>query len=178
MPEYVALLRGVNVGSRTQLKMADLRDVVEGLGYENVRTYINSGNVLFRTSDRSRDSIASEIRTALADFAGRNIPVMVRSRSDLARVAGQNPFPDADQRYLHVAFLSAAPSAADVAAMMALFDGHPERAEIRGSEAYVDFPNGMGRSKIDFKRVERAAALEATARNWRSVNTLLQKLDE
>jgi uncharacterized protein (DUF1697 family) len=168
----------VNVGARTQLKMADLRQVVEGLGYENVRTYINSGNVLFRTSDRSRDSIAAEIRTALAEFNGRDIPVMVRSRADMARIAGHNPFPDANQAYLHVAFLSAAPSTADVTAMMALFDGHPERAEIRGSEAYVDFPNGAGRSKIDFKRVEKAAVLEATARNWRTVNTLLQKLDE
>ncbi len=178
MPDYVALLRGVNVGARTQLKMADLREVVEGLGHEQVRTYINSGNVLFRTSDRSRDSIADEIRTALREFVGRDIPVMVRSKADLARVAGHNPFPDADQKYLHVAFLSVAPSSADIAAMMALFEGHAERAEIRGSEAYVDFPNGAGRSKIDFKRVEKASALEATARNWRTVNTLLQKLDE
>lgn len=178
MPDYVALLRGVNVGGRSLLKMADLRKVVEGLGYENVRTYINSGNALFRTSDRSRDSIAAEIRSALSEFAGRDIAVVVRSKSDLARVAGHNPFPDADPRLLHVAFLSAEPSRADVIAMMALFDGHPERAEIRGSEAYVDFVNGAGTSKIDFKRIEKAGSIEATARNWRSVNTLLQKLDE
>ena len=178
MPDYVALLRGVNVGGRSVLKMADLRKVVEGLGYENVRTYINSGNVLFRTSDRSRDSIAAEIRSALEELTGRDIAVMVRSKADLARVAGHNPFPDADPQHLHVAFLSATPSSADVAAMMALFDGQPERAEIRGSEAYVDFVNGAGRSKIDFKRIEKAGALDATARNWRTVNTLLQKLDE
>lgn len=178
MPAYVALLRGVNVGGRSSMPMADLRRVVEGLGYDRVRTYINSGNVLFSTPTRSRDAVAAEIRTALGEFAGRDIGVVVRSKTDLATVAGHNPFPDADPKHLHVAFLSAAPDTSAVTAMMALFDDQPERAQIRGSEAYVDFVNGAGRTKVDFKRVERAGSLVATARSWRSVTTLLQKLAE
>lgn len=178
MPEYVALLRGVNVGGRSKVAMADLRAVTAGLGHEQVRTYVNSGNVLFRTPRRDRDAVAAELRAALQEALGREVPVVVRSRDHLADVVAFDPFPDADPRQLHVSFMSAAPDEAAVTAMLAVFDGHPERAVVRGSEAYVDFVNGAGRTKVDLKALERRGGVEATARSWRTVTTLLRMLDE
>lgn len=177
MPDYVALLKGVNVGGRSTLAMGDLRAVVAGLGHEQVRTYINSGNVLFRTPQPGREAIATDIRVALRSAVGRDVAVVVRSRDDLAAVVATDPFPDADPRQLHVSFLSAPLDAAAAAAVTKLLEGHPERVALRDSEFYIDFVNGAGRSKLDSKRLERAAGVGATARNWRTVTTLLRLLE-
>ncbi len=176
MPDCVALLRGINVGGRSILPMERLRRVVEGLGYDDVRTHLASGNVLFRTDEEDGDETATRIRSALQHELDRDLAVMVRTAEDLRAVTTVDPFPDADASRLHVAFLSARASAKASRALLGLFDDQPERAVVQGREVFIDYVNGAGRSKIDLKRLERAAGLEATARNWRTVNALLQKL--
>ena len=165
MAAYVALLRGINVGGRTKVPMAELRSVVEDLGFRDVQTYIQSGNVVFASSKKPT---AAGIESALQKAFGFDIAVMVRSASDLARVVDANPYPDTAK--VHVAFL-AKPVAKAPASLEA--DRYaPEEFTIRKSEVYFHLPNGMGRAKVpDY--VGRALKVPMTVRNWKTVTTLL-----
>ena len=176
---YVALLRGVNVGGRNRLAMADLRTIVESLGHVQVRTYIQSGNVIFSTAADGAVSdeatLALAIRTRIAERLDLSVEVMVRSQSDLEAALAGVPFPDVDPRRLLIAFLSETPTR-DAAHALESIEAAPETAVVVDRVVYLHLPNGVGRS-ILAAQLERRLKVRATARNLATVRTLLSLCD-
>jgi uncharacterized protein (DUF1697 family) len=171
MPELVCLLRGVNVGGRSKLAMAQLRSVCEELGCTDVRTYLQSGNVVVRTSTPPT-RLAGELQSALESATGFGPPVVVRRRADLERVLADNPYPDTDPKLLHVGFLAAKPTKAALASLDDV-DCAPEGFTVVGKEVYLNYVNGIGKSKR-LARVpfERRLGVPMTARNLNTVSAL------
>lgn len=165
MPVYVALLRAINVGGTGTLLMSDLKALCEAAGFEDVRTYIQSGNVLLRT-DLSREDAAKKLGDALAAHMGKAPGVMLRTGEELAAIAAANPFPHAKPNYLMVNFLSE-PAPKDALDKMVAPDG--EEAHAAGCEIYVHYPDGSGRSKLKLPALKLA-----TARNLNSVRKLAE----
>jgi len=173
----VALLRGVNVGGRT-LPMAELREVVAGCGYGDVRTYIQSGNVVFTAPGRPKDTeVAETIEDALAAATPLAPAVVVRTGPQLAAVIEANPFlrRGEDPAHLHVTF-GAGTGDAEVG-IDDLARYAPEEVAAVGREVYLFLPNGMGRSKLAADFARRGGAT-GTTRNWRTVTKLLAMVDE
>jgi uncharacterized protein (DUF1697 family) len=168
----VALLRGVNVGGKAKLAMADLRRIVEGCGCTDVATYIQSGNVVLR-SPASAAKVATDLRQAIADDTGLAPDVMVRTRAQLAKVVAANPFVDRsdDPIQLHTVFMHEPARAA--LAGVDLEPYVPEEAAAVGKELYLFLPGGIGRSKLAAD-LSRRGTRGGTTRNWRTVLTLHQ----
>ena len=172
---YVALLRGINVGGRSTLSMADLRRVASGCGFGSVATYIQSGNLVL-TSTSGPDAVAARLEEAIAAEGGPTPRAAVRSRAELSAVVAANPYADRSTAAtrVHVAFLAqgAEPPALD-GIDLARFA--PDELTVRGRETYLFLPNGIGRSKL----AEALARLPApaTVRNWRTVTTLLSRAE-
>lgn len=173
----VALLRGVNVGGRSNLAMAQLRDAAESCGFERVRTYIQSGNVVFASAEGDTDSVAEVLHGAIADRTSVSPDVMVRTRDELARLVAENPFVarGEDPAHLHVVFTDGPAQPALGSLDRASYA--PEEAAAVGRQLYLFLPGGMGRSKLaaDLGRQKRP---RGTARNWRTVTKLLAMADE
>jgi uncharacterized protein (DUF1697 family) len=172
MTVMVALLRGVNVGGRTSLRMADLRQVAEGLGYEDVSTYIQSGNLLLSTSDPVAQ-VAGDLATAIAAASSVAPAVVVRTRAQLAKVVAGNPFlqAGADPGHLHVTFTDgpARPGLAGID----LPAYAPEDAAAAGDTLYLHLPNGIGRSKLASDLAKQKGPV-GTTRSWRTTTKLLE----
>jgi uncharacterized protein (DUF1697 family) len=167
MPVMVALLRGVNVGGRSRLPMADLRAVSEGLGHRGVRTYVQSGNLVFSTGDRSTDRVAAQLEAAIAATCDVQLAVVVRTAAQLGSVIDADPFVGRgeDPGSVHVTFFPGrAPSPGDVTGFA------PEEVEAIGGELHLHLPDGIGRSRLAAHLARRAP--EGTTRNWRTVATL------
>lgn len=187
MPTHLALLRGINVGGRNKLAMAELRRVVASLGHTDASTYIQSGNVVFTAADpnASCDQLADDIEAAIAAPLGREVPVVVVSRRDLRQVVRSNPFPkERDPRALHAVFCRN-PTGPDQAAAVA---AAVERARAKGSRddaralgrvVYLRTPDGLGRSQLaaELNRPGHGALPVGTARNWATVTTLLHLVE-
>ncbi|MBX3132547.1 MAG: DUF1697 domain-containing protein [Gemmatimonadaceae bacterium] len=164
MPTHIALLRAINVGGTGKLPMADLRALCEDLGFQNVRTYIQSGNVVF-DSRKAAPAAQRVLADALAARIGKPVGVLMRSEADLTAVLRENPFPEADPRQLLVLFL---PTKADEAAVRTTKPPGSERLVARGREIFIHFPHGMGTSKL---RIPFADV--GTGRNLNTVTALL-----
>jgi uncharacterized protein (DUF1697 family) len=175
MPRYVALLRGVNVGGKGRMAMADLRACVERIGHEDVATHIQTGNVLFRTPVRSAERVATAMEDAVEADLGFRTAVMIRTAAQLTAALDERPFPDADPAALHIAFLRETPAAARATALVAP-DG-PDEVAVIGREVHLHYPGGMGRSKLTGASIEKALGVPATARR-RSVVEKLRDLLE
>lgn len=178
MPHYVALLRGINVGGNNKLPMADLAAIFTDLGATNVRTYIQSGNVLFEAPARAASALPGAATAAIEARLGLRVPIVMRSASEFAAALEGNPFVerDTDTDHLYVAFLATAPSEARTAALdPARFS--PDAFEVRGREIYLHFPNGAGRSKLTNDYFDRTLATTSTIRNWRTVEALASMLE-
>ncbi|MEZ2128977.1 MULTISPECIES: DUF1697 domain-containing protein [unclassified Sinorhizobium] len=169
MPVYVALLRAVNVGGTGALPMAELKSLCEELGFADVRTYIQSGNVLFR-SDQAESTVRERLEAGLSRKMGKSPGVMLRNRKELEAIAAGAPFPHAKPNYLLVNFRPEA-AAKDALDTMVAPDG--EEVQIAGREIYVHYPNGSGRSKL------KLPALKAgTSRNLNTVRKLAEMAAE
>jgi uncharacterized protein (DUF1697 family) len=169
MVVYVALLRGINVGGSGKLPMADLRDVFSDAGGSEVQTYIQSGNVVFRHRAASGDRLQVDLEHAIEAATGLEVPVVVRTRDELASVVEANPYEGVEPTKLHVAFLTADPAPGSID-RVDLERFLPEECVPVGREIYLHLPNGMGRAKLPNAL---AAIGTATTRNWRTVTTLL-----
>ena len=165
MPRYVALLRGVNVGGSGRMAMADLRACVEGGGFEDVTTHIQTGNVLFRSPMWSAENVAVALEEAVEAGMGFRTAVMVRTAAQLTAALDERPFPGADPATLHIAFLRQAPPAAKATGLV-VPDG-PDEAVVIGREVHLRYPDGMGRSKLTGASIEKALGVPATARRLR-----------
>jgi len=172
----VALLRGVNVGGRTKLAMADLRAVAQDLGYDDVRTYIQSGNLVFSTTERSAGAVAKELAAALAKATSVQPEVVARTRAQMAKVVDGNPYLERgeDPAHLHVVFMTAAGSKVKLPDLGAFA---PEEAAAVGAQRYLFLPGGMGTSKLAAALGRQKGAV-GTARSWRTVTKLLDLADE
>lgn len=173
MTAVVALLRGVNVGGHRKVPMARLRALAEGLGHEQVATHLNSGNaVLVAPGDAAPERLAAGLAAALREDLGFDVDVLVRTRAELDRVVAANPFAEAaadDPGRVLVTFFAAGldpDPAFDADAY-----GH-ERVVWAGREAYVHYPDGLGRSRLTPDVLTRAARQAGTGRNWRTVLAL------
>ncbi len=174
MPTYVALLRAVNVGG-TWIKMAELIKLIESLGFQNVATYIQSGNVIFSSKDAG-PKCCDVIAAALEKHVGRSVDVILKSAKELAAVAAQNPFlgqPGVDPTKLHVTFLKEKPAKAALAKLAAV-DAGADSFHANGSVLYVHAPGGYGRTKLSNAAIERALGIPGTTRNWKTVQALIQ----
>lgn len=173
MPTHVALLRGINVGGRNKVAMADLRAVVASLGHADVATYVQSGNVVF-TADAPQ---AGAIEAALEERLGVTPAVVVLSREELEQVVAGNPWPDErDGKRLHVVFSVDEPDAEVVTAALEMVGGDDE-AQIVGGTLYLHTPSGLGRSKLAAELARRGPK-DGTARNWTTVTRLLAMLSD
>ena len=173
MTSYVALLRGINVGGHAKLSMSDLRTIFDGLGYSDVRTYIQSGNVVFRTPEKPA-SMAATIEARLVEVLGLAVPVVIRTGTQLASALARNPLADGtrDTGRLHVTFLATAPAAAARTGALDA-DAHlPDEFRVMGREVYVHCPNGYGRTKLTNAYFERALGVAATTRTVKTVAEL------
>ena len=170
---YVALLRGVNVGT-TRIAMADLRRLVADLGHQDVQTYLQSGNVVFTSTAKATGKLAEGIERAIADELGLSVPVLVRSGAELTAVIEGSPYADRqdDPTRLLVAFLATAPAKAKVAALT-VPGGENVEYTVAGREIHLHFPDGgYGRSKFTNAYLEKQLGVVATSRNWKSVRAL------
>ncbi|MET8263937.1 DUF1697 domain-containing protein [Micromonospora arida] len=175
MTRYVALLRGVNVGT-TRLAMADLRRIVTDLGHEDVKTYLQSGNVAFDSTVRDAEKLAAGIARALTDELALTVPVLVRSGRELAAIAGGNPYADRDDdpTRLLVAFLAKAPKKSLVDAL-AVPGAENVSFTVTGREVFLHYVDGgAGRSKFTNAYLEKKLGVAATTRNWKSVRALAE----
>lgn len=174
---HVALLRGINVGKNKRVQMADLRELLEGLGYADVKTLINSGNAVLTSSKRPA-TLAKEIEQGIESEFGIDVQVLVRSRDELANVVERNPFPKqvAEGSKLHVTFLSAAVTKRELGDIdVASFA--PNRFELSGREIYLWTPDGMmGAADMLDALSEKRLGVSATTRNWNTVTKLLALL--
>ena len=176
MPRHVALLRAINLGSRNRVSMPELRELLSGHGYGDVRTLLQSGNVVL-TSRMGAARLEHELRRQIADGLGVDTPVIVRSRDELAAVVERDPLGDVadDPRRYQVTFLAEEPGE-DAARELEEADLEPERAVLIGRELYTWHPDGIQRSKLE--RVRTSKRMPAgTARNWATVTKLLELAD-
>lgn len=175
MPVFIAMLRGINVSGHKLIKMEPLRASVEALGFREVKTYVQSGNLVFEVGKTSPASAVEKIGKQILNDFGFSVPVVVRTAEELGRVVCDNPlFKTAgiDESKLHVTFLSAsAPKTAEE--LLRPLIVNPEQICIRGREIYLYCPNGYGNTKISNNAIEKKLGVEATTRNWKTVNTLL-----
>jgi uncharacterized protein (DUF1697 family) len=192
MASHVALLRGINVGGRNKVPMADLREVVTSLGHTGVTTYIQSGNVLFSTADTDTAKLAAALESAIGERFGIWASVVVLSQDDLAEVLAGNPYPDEpNPKLVHVVFLNAEPPEdllARIAAAESAAATKGSRDTVRGvgRVLFLHTPDGYGNSDLAqavFRIVSAPAKqkkqdLAATARNWATATKLLSLCEE
>ncbi len=174
MPAYVILFRGV--GGATQLPTAPLRSALTEAGFENVATYINSGNAVL-TSDRAAGDILAEIAEVCDRRFGFRKDIHARTREEWAELIARNPFPHAmpTPTALHAAVLERDPDPARVEALLALADGG-ERIAVAGRVAYLHTPGGFGISRLA-ARFDKGLGVPNTARNWNTVRKLMELAD-
>jgi uncharacterized protein (DUF1697 family) len=175
MTTYVALLRGVNLGARNKVSMADLRTLIESLGAEDVQTYVQSGNVVFKSRVRSAAKLAGDIEQGISREFGLEISVMLRTSKQLAEVVAGNPFEasEADGTKLHVTFLAEAPKRSR-ALTLEPESFEPDAFHVHGREVYLHTPKGYGRSKLSNAYFEKQLGVAGTTRNWNTVTKLAE----
>jgi uncharacterized protein (DUF1697 family) len=178
MPRHIALLRGVNVGGHRRVNMPALRELLTSLGYGDVRTYVQSGNVVL-TSRKSAGRLERDLEKEIADGMGVDPLVLVRTRDELADVVGRDPFGDevTNPKHYVVTFLSGEP-ATEVVQDLSAIDTSPEQYVFGGREIYSWHPDGYGRSQHIKRLTDKRLGVTTTARNWRTVTTLLAMADE
>ena len=173
MTVFVALLRGINVGGKKKLPMKEFVSLCTGLGLSDVKTYIQSGNVVFRSDETDEKVLSAKISDAIAKQHGFSVPVLTLTRSALQAAIEANPFPEAqsEPKTLHLYFLAARPLAPAIDRLDACKKEN-ERFQLIDNVFYLHAPDGIGRSKLAAK-VEQAMGVSATARNWRTVEKIM-----
>ena len=174
----IVLLRGINIGPRNRIAMPDLRKVLTRAGFEDVRTYVQSGNVVL-SSAAPPEQVARECERQIAAAFGLDLPVVVRTRDELATVVARDPLADVatDPKRYQVTFLDAKPEAKVLRALEAAAVDQ-ERLVADGREIYAWHPHGVARSKLWALLAGRSLGVTATSRNWTTVTKLLELADE
>ncbi|HYM74394.1 MAG TPA: DUF1697 domain-containing protein [Candidatus Dormibacteraeota bacterium] len=180
MAVLISMLRGVNVGPHNRIKMDELRVVYESLKLEDPRTYIQSGNIIFRTREKKTAQLALKIQSAIEKKFKCRPDVILRTTEELREAIAASPFadrPNLEPGKILVTFLSAEPprEAHDSLSSLKKF---PEEVHLKGRELYIYFPNGAGKSKLPWSSVEKLLKVTGTARNWNSVTRMMEMAEE
>jgi uncharacterized protein (DUF1697 family) len=176
VPAYIAMLRGINVGGQKIIRMEQLRESCAALGFKNVETYVQSGNIVFLAMKEPPSTLSKRISEAIRHDFGFPVPALVKTSKEMEDVIESNPFlkeKGIDASKLHVTFLSNAPSKNALKRLETL-PAQSDRFHAGRREIYLYCPDGYGRTKLSNTAFEKALAVEATTRNWKTVNTLLE----
>jgi uncharacterized protein (DUF1697 family) len=168
---YISVLRAINLGSHNKIAMSDLRAMLETLGCEEPKTVVLSGNVVFKSPIGSADKVEKLLEAASATHLGVTTDYFVRTAREWRAIIAANPFPKAartDPGHLVMMCLRDAPSPAQVKALQEAIKGR-EIMKTHGRQAYFVYPDGIGRSKLTIKMIEKALGTTGTARNWNTV---------
>jgi uncharacterized protein (DUF1697 family) len=178
MTVYVSMLRAVNVGGSGLIKMDALRELYESVGLADVRSLLQSGNVVFRSSLTDRRALVKRIAQEIERRFDLRVGVILRTLAEVASIVDRGPMlsPRADKSKLLVMFLSAVPAAAAQDALMKWHKSKQlnELLEIRGPEIYIYYPDGVGRSKLTGAVIENKLDTAGTARNWNTLTKLVE----
>lgn len=180
MPTFISILRGINVSGKKKILMADLRALYENLGFNNVQTYIQSGNVVFDDArNKSNYTIAEMIEHSIAKEYKFQVPVLVKQAGDLISTIKKNPFTEeagADPSRVAVTFLENQPAAENLIKLDGV-DYPPDRFIIDGLNIYIHCPESYGNSKLSNNFFESKLKVRATSRNWKTINKLVELAD-
>ncbi len=179
MAVWVSLLRGINLGARNRVNMPKLREALAGAGFTDVRTYLQSGNVITRSQHSSPQQVAEDVRAVLRDRFSLDVPVIVRSPQHLSNVLHWCPFPeDALTRpaAVHLLHLASQPATEQVAALLAE-DWEPDAITAQGLEVVIRYAESMHASRLQHSKLLNQLGVDGTARNWRTLQALVELTD-
>lgn len=179
MISYISILRGINVGGHNKIKMNALREMLIDAGFNSVQTYIQSGNIIFKTKKTSASVLEKNISAEIERQFGLIVPVLVIELDELKKVADNNPFAKDKAKnidYLHVTFLSGVPLKENINQIL---PGNflPDEFIVMDKVIYLHCPNGYGNTKLNNNFFESKLKLTATTRNWKTVNELLKMIE-
>lgn len=176
MQTHLALLRGINVSGQKIIKMEELRRCLEGVGFINVRTYIQSGNVFVTSAEADGNRVANQIREAILNSFGYDVPVLIIGKEDLQACLDRNRFLDeegVDLKKLYVSFISAEVPDQMVLQLNLNFI-EPDKIQLDGRRIYLKYHSSPANTKLDNKWIEKSMNVISTTRNWNTVNKLLE----
>ncbi len=176
MPVLISMLRAVNLGNHNKIKMETLRALYSSLKFDHPQTYLQSGNVIFQTSERQLDVVAKRIQSGIEKKFACRTDIILRTTAELRSVVAKNPFakrPNIEPSKLLIAFLARDPGDA---ARKTLEEQKfaPEELHVSGRELYIYFPDGIGKSKLPWPRIYKILNTPGTGRNWTSVTKMLE----
>ncbi|WP_348797355.1 DUF1697 domain-containing protein [Flavobacterium adhaerens] len=180
MTTHLVLLRGVNVSGHNMIKMDALKTTLEAIGFQNVQTYIQSGNVFVDTDEANPAAVGFKIKQEIFRVFGHEVPTVVIGKSDLEACFGNNPFlneKDIDTKKLYVAFVSMELKKESINDLK-MSQVKPDVASIDGSRIYIKYAVGAGKTRFDQKYIEKKLNVTATIRNWNTVTQLLKMYQE
>ena len=178
MEIYISILRGINVSGQKKIIMADLKGLYENLGFQDVQTYIQSGNVIFKSPKTEKSILKNKIETKISKQYGFSVPVQVLELQKLNKVFANNPFVNKrneDISKLHVTFLEEVPEA-EIRSEIMNIQSTSDEFIISGKVIYVFCPNGYGRTKLNNTFFEKKLKTSATTRNWKTISKLVELL--
>jgi uncharacterized protein (DUF1697 family) len=175
MTVYISILRGINVSGHKKVPMAELKVLYEELNFKNIRSYIQSGNVVFESKESENRVLAKKIEKKIAEKFKFDVPVIIRSEKEFNKAVVQNPFlkeKNIDPEKLHITFLEEMPQQ-ELSDKISMLDFKNDRFIILGTEIYLYCPDGYGNTKLTNTFFENKLKVTATTRNWRTANMLL-----
>jgi uncharacterized protein (DUF1697 family) len=178
--KHLALLRGINVSGHNMIKMEVLKTTLEAIGFTNVVTYIQSGNVFVETEEESGFGVGFKIKQEIFKTFGHEVPVIVIGKNDLELCFKNNPFlkqKDVDTKKLYVAFISKELSSSAINELK-ISQFKPDEAIIDGNRIFIKYDIGAGKTRLDQKYIEKKLNVTATIRNWNTVTKLLEMYEE
>ena len=176
MTQYIAFLRGINVGGHRKIKMEDLKKVHHAIGHENVITYLQSGNVIFQSPQPiNRLDLVTTLETSYQEAFGFTTDVILRTPDELQNIVGNNPIAleeGKEEKFLHAVMLSAVPQSENISTFNT-YDGE-EEVQLIDNNLYIYYTNGSARSKLTLTFIEKTLKVKGTARNWNTINNLIR----
>jgi uncharacterized protein (DUF1697 family) len=180
MTTHLVLLRGINVSGHNMIKMDALKTTLEAIGFQNVQTYIQSGNVFVDTDEENAAKVGFQIKQEIFKTFGHEVPIVVIGKTDLEDCFKNNPFlkeKEIDLKKLYVSFVSATLRSENINDLK-ISQFKPDEASIDGSRIYIKYAVGAGKTRFDQKYIEKKLNVTATIRNWNSVTKLLKIYEE
>lgn len=178
MPVLLSILRGINVSGQKKILMSDLKQLYEGLDFEKVKTFIQSGNVVFES--KANTTLAKKIEQKIKQKYEFDVPVVIRTLDEMEVIISHNPFlktKGIELDKLHVTYLSETPTAENIKKIKEI-NFEPDAFHITGKDIYIHCPNGYGRTKLTNTFFEKKLSVSATTRNWKTSNELLKMMKE
>jgi uncharacterized protein (DUF1697 family) len=173
---YISFLRGINVSGQKKIKMIDLKNIFESLNYKNVKTYVQSGNVVFDYASTDTIKLAGQIEDKISQIYGFEVKTIIHTADELENIISNNPFikePDIEPDKLHITFLLDIPEPSAILSLNIKKEEN-EKFIIISREVYLYCPNGYGNTKLNNAIFERKLKTVATTRNWKTINNLLE----